>query len=87
MTPDELDQAISWFSRTPPMPGARKMYGLALQALKALRVDAGRLDELSREELIGLVGNLRAANMARGRLIDRLEDENFELRKKARLDV
>lgn len=88
MTPDELDQAIAWFStRELPMPGARKMYGLALQALKALRVDAGRLEDLSREELIGLVGNLRAANNARGRLIDRLEDENFELRKKAGLDV
>ena len=80
MTPDELDQAIVWFSKKPPMPGARKMYGLALQALKALRVDAGRLDDLSREELIGLVGNLRAGNMARGRLIDRLEDEVYRLK-------
>lgn len=80
MTPDELDQVIAWFSKKPPMPGARKMYGLALQALKAIRVDAGHVDELSREELIGLVGNLRAANINRGRLIDRLEDEVYRLK-------
>ena len=46
MTPDNLDQAIAWFgSRRPPMPGARKMYGLAYAALKALRVDQEQLED------------------------------------------
>ena len=80
MTPDELDQAIAWFSKKPPMPGARKMYGLALQALNALRVDALQVNDLSREELIHMVHALRAANIARGRLIDRLEDEVYRLK-------
>ena len=79
MTPDELDQAIAWFSKKPPMPGARKMYGFALLALKAMRVDAGYIDDLTRGELIGMIHYLRAANMARGRLIDRLEDEVYRL--------
>lgn len=80
MTPDELDQAIAWFERKPPMPGARKMYGLALQALKAIRVDASYIDNVPREELIHMVHSLRAANIARGRLIDRLEDEVYRLK-------
>ena len=87
MTKDELDQAIAWFEKKPPMPGARKMYELALLAIKAIRVDAEYIDDLTREELVGMIGRLRTTNINRGRLIDRLEDENFELRKKAGLDV
>lgn len=83
MTPDDLDQAIAWFgNRRPPMPGARKMYGMAYAALKALRVDQEQLEGLSRDDLIAVVHYLRAANVNRGRLIDRLEDENYRLRQK-----
>ena len=83
MTPDDLDQAIAWFSvPRPPMPGARKMYELAYAALKALRVDQGELEGLSREELVAVIYYLRAANINRGKLIDRLENENYQLRQK-----
>lgn len=80
MTPDELDQAIAWFSKKPPMPGARKMYGFALLALKAMRVDVWDIDDMTRGDLISMIYYLRAANMARGRLIDRLEDEVYRLK-------
>lgn len=81
MTPDELDQAIAWFStRELPMPGARKMYDLAACALKSLQVYQNKLDDLDREELIGIIHYLRAANINRGRLIDRLEDEVYRLK-------
>lgn len=81
MTPDDLDQAIAWFDkRDVPMPGARKMYQLAYSALKALRVDQEQLDGLGYFDLIEVIHYLRTANINRGRLIDRLEDENFRLR-------
>lgn len=80
MTPDELDQAIAWFSKKPPMPGARKMYGFALLALKAMRVDVWDIDDMTRGDLISMIYYLRGANMARGRLIDRLEDEVYRLK-------
>lgn len=81
MAPDDLDQAIAWFGvRRSPMPGARKMYELAYAALKALRVDQEQLECFSRDELIGMIHYLRAANINRGRLIDRLETDNYELR-------
>lgn len=80
MTPDELDQAIAWFSQKPPMPGARKMYDLASCALKSLQVYQDKLDDLDREELIGVIHYLRAANINRGRLIDRLEDEVYRFK-------
>lgn len=64
------------------MPGARKMYGMAYAALKALRVDQEQLEGLSRDDLIAVIHYLRAANVNRGRLIDRLEDENYRLRQK-----
>lgn len=81
MTPDELDQAIAWFSeRALPMPGARKMYDLAVCALKSLQVYQDKLDNLDREELIGVIHYLRAANINRGRLIDQLEDEVYRIK-------
>lgn len=81
MSDKELDSAIEWFGkRTVPMPGARNMYRLAYAALKALKVDQERLEGLSREELVSVIHYLRAANINRGRLIDRLEDENYRLR-------
>lgn len=87
MTPDDLDQAIAWFgNRRPPMPGARKMYELAYAALKAMRVDQEQLEGLSRDDLIAVVHYLRMANINRGRLIDRLEDENYRLRQKGGKD-
>ena len=87
MTPDNLDQAIAWFgNRRPPMPGARKMYGMAYVALKALRVDQEQLEGLSRDDLIAMIHYLRAANVNRGRLIDRLENENYQLRQKGGKD-
>lgn len=55
MTPDDLDQAIAWFgNRRPQMPGARKMYGLAYAALKAIKVDQEQLEGLSRDDLIAV---------------------------------
>lgn len=81
MTPDELGQAIAWFSaRELTMPGARKMYDLAACALKSLQVYQDKLDDLDREELIGVIHYLRAVNINRGRLIDRLEDEVYRLK-------
>ena len=68
------------------MPGARKMYGMAYVALKALRVDQEQLEGLSRDDLIAVVHYLRAANINRGRLIDRLENENYQLRQKGGKD-
>lgn len=83
MTPDNLDQAIAWFdNQRPTMPGARKMYELAYAALKALRVDYEQLEDLSRDDLIATIHYLRAACINRGKLIDRLEDENYQLREK-----
>lgn len=64
------------------MPGARKMYELAYAALKALRVDQEQLEDLSRDDLIATIHYLRAACINRGKLIDRLEDENYQLREK-----
>ena len=82
MTELELDAAIAWFGkREPPMPGARKMYRLAYAALKALKVDKEQIDDLDRDGLIAVIYYLRAANANRGLAIDRLEDENYELRK------
>ena len=77
-----LDDAIEWFAnRNPPMPGARRMYYIAYTALRALRDGRNaRVEEMTREELIAAIHNLRAANINRGRLIDRLEDENYALR-------
>lgn len=81
MTELELDAAIAWFkNRSVPMPGARKMYRLAYAALKALKVDEERLDGLDREGLIAVIHYLRAANINRGKLIDQLESENYDLR-------
>lgn len=81
MTPEELNAAIEWFDkRNTPMPGARKMYQLAWSALKALKVDQVRLEGLDREGLIAVIHYLRAANINRGHLIDRLEDENYRLK-------
>lgn len=81
MSDKELDSAIEWFGkRTVPMPCARNMYRLAYAALKALKVDQERLEGLSREELVSVIHYLRAANINRGKLIDRLEDENYQLR-------
>lgn len=68
------------------MPGARKMYELAYAALKAMRVDQEQLEGLSRDDLIAVVHYLRMANINRGRLIDRLEDENYRLRQKGGKD-
>lgn len=89
MTELELDAAIAWFDKPePPMPGARKMYRLAyaalraLKALKALKVDKEALEGLDREQLIGIIQYFRASRIARNLLVDRLEDENYELRKK-----
>lgn len=83
MTELELDAAINWFkNRSMPMPGARKMYRLAHAAIKALRVDQERLDGLDREGLIAVIHYLRAANINRGSLIDQLEDENYDLRRR-----
>lgn len=81
MTELELDAAIAWFkNRSVPMPGARKMYRLAYAALKALKVDEERLDGLDREGLLAVIHYLRAASINRGKLIDQLEDENYDLR-------
>ena len=83
---DSLDEAIEWFEhRNPPMPGARRMYRIAYAALRACKDGSdARVDEMSRDELIATVYNLRAANINRGKLIDRLENENYKLR--CRLD-
>ena len=62
------------------------MYGLAYAALKALRVDQEQLEGLSQDDLIAVVHYLRAANINRGRLIDRLEDENYRIRQKGGKD-
>lgn len=81
MTPEELDAAIKWFDkRSVPMPGARNMYRLAYSALKALKIDQERLEGLSRDNLVAVIHYLRAANINRGKLIDRLENENYRLR-------
>ena len=86
MTPDDLDQAIAWFdNQRPTMPGARKMYELVYAALKALRVDQEQLEDLSWDDLIATIHYLRAACINRGKLIDRLEDENYQLREKGRV--
>ena len=77
-----LDEALKWFeNRNPPMPGARRMYRIAYAALRALKdgSEAG-VEKMTRDELIATIHNLRAANINRGRLIDRLENENHELR-------
>lgn len=82
MTEQEIDAAIAWFDKQePPMPGARKMYRLACAALKAIKVDKEALEGLDREQLIGIIHYLRASRIARSLLVDRLEDENYELRK------
>lgn len=62
------------------MPGARKMYDLAACALKSLQVYQDKLDDLDREELIGIIHYLRAVNINRGRQIARLEDEVYRLK-------
>jgi hypothetical protein len=92
MTEQEIEAAIAWFDKQePPMPGARKMYRLAyaalralraLKALEALKVDKEALEGLDREQLINIIQYLRASRIARNLLVDRLEDENYELRKK-----
>lgn len=55
------------------------MYGMAYAALKALRVDQEQLEGLSRDELVAVIYYLRAANINRGKLIERLENENYQL--------
>ena len=77
-----LDEAIAWFSkRNPPMPGARRMYRIAYSALKALKAYSDeQLDGKSRDDLIGIIRYLRAANINRGLLIDELETQNYEMR-------
>lgn len=79
----ELDAAIAWFGkREPPMVGARKMYRCAYLALKALKVDQDALeDSMTREQLLSTIHRLRASCISRDEMVDRLEDENYELRK------
>ena len=60
--------------------GRAEYVSFGLCCLKALKVDRERLEGLSREELVSVIHYLRAANINRGRLIDRLEDENYRLR-------
>ena len=77
LTPEDIEAAIKWFSsRKTTMPGARRMYAIALTALQAIRVDNQRLEGLNRRELIEVIHYLRTACINRGKLIDRLEAKN-----------
>ena len=57
------------------------MYRVAYSALKALKAYSDeQLDGKSRDDLIGIIRYLRAANINRGLLIDELETQNYEMR-------
>ena len=80
LTDAELEAAIAWFSRSVPMPGARRMYGIALSALRALKVDNDQLDGMDRDGLIAVIHYLRAGRDIRDRMLEQTEAEIYELR-------